>query len=234
MTTQNTRFAKNLATRIDDLRALVPVGASDTQVRAATVWLRDIHDNLQKFWLYVGLTGDPSIRAYGLEWDPLPGDITAILFGGEEIPKLGHIGPLTPVVRSESAPGVLVEHPSIGLSWIIMSQTTPIDFTMGGDPFHEKERSLADYFACSVGCYEGLSFSRFDVVEYAAYRAGYVHSQGDRYLKRSPVAAAALDKIDAFYPLYQRNNLDYVLLSIAQELMNSEAIEEYRVAAGRF
>ncbi|MFK0691778.1 hypothetical protein ACFX5Q_26750 [Mesorhizobium sp. IMUNJ 23033] len=233
MTTQNARFAKNLASRIDDLRKLVPVGASDANVRAATAWLRDIHDNLQEFWAYVGLSGDPTIKAYGLEWNPLPGDITAILFGGEETPQFGHAGPLKPIVHSVDAQGAPIEHPSIGLSSIIMSQTTSIDFTMGGDPFHDRDRSLADYFACSVGCCEGKSFSRFDVIEYAAYRLGYIHAQGDRYLKRSPVAAAALDKIDEFYPLYKRNNLDYVLLSIAQELLNSEAIERYRVAAGR-
>ncbi|CAN7649113.1 hypothetical protein [Mesorhizobium sp. LjNodule214] len=231
MPTEKARYARNLAENIADLRELVPVGVSASQLKAATVWLRDIYDNFEKFWGYVGLDGKPHIEAYALEWEPLPKDVTALLFGGEELPSYGGVGVLSAIVTSENGSGQTVEHPSIGKDWFITSSTTPINFTMGGEPFVKRSCVFPEYFSSTIACHDGIKLSRFDVIEYAAYRAGYIHAQGDRYLKRSPDAARILDHLTELYPAYVRPNLDYILLSICQELLQSDAIETYRVAA---
>lgn len=231
MVTENARYARNLADRISDLKELVPVGVSASQLKAATVWLRDIYQNFGKFWQYVGLSGEPMITAYALEWDPLPADVTALLFGGEELPTYGGAG-IAGMVQSIAVgttdDGRTVEMPSVAQTWSITSRGTDIG---GVDPFVERDRTFKDYFSSPVACHGGKTINRFDIIQYAAYRVGYVHAQGDQYVKRSPDAVAILDHIAELDPAYRRPNLEYMLLSICQELLRADALETYRVAA---
>lgn len=220
MQSDELRSIINLAERIEDLGSLVPVGASTAQLRSATVWLRDIHDHFVDYYKLV-LGSEPTIDCFAFEWPSVPPDVTAMLFGGEELPISDPL-----MNQTVSSPTVV-----LGIDWQIGSKTTPIDYTMGGEPFVRKNRAFSDYFQAPIGAHQGTTFSRFQIIEYAAYRRGYVHAEGDRYVKRNPALSQILDKMNEISPIFQRANIDYMLLSITQELLTSPAIRVFRKEA---
>lgn len=206
-------IAQNVAARIIDLRQLVPKQASVTQVRAATVWVRDIYENLDRMWPVAGLAGAPGIHSCAFEWDAAPPDVFASLWG--------HLARINdgPLISPSGQPGIHYE-------WTVASGDTPLpDWTMGGDPFIERVRGISEYFGSCILRVNGMSVSRTDVLEYAAYRRGFIHAEGDRYIKRNPATVAILDKA------FGDHGPEYAILTIVQELLVCEDVDRFRAAA---
>ncbi|RWY85168.1 hypothetical protein EHI44_16770 [Rhizobium leguminosarum] len=201
-------IAANVANRISDLRLLVPLDARDAQIRASTVWLRDIYEHLERMWAAIGLPNLPTVRSMGIEWDNPIQDSAAYVWGRFDIDSRGSLG-----------------NRGISYDWNFgTNDPNPPDWLLGGDPFIDRERTVDEFFRSNIAFYQGEMISRLDVLEYGAYRRGFIHSEGDRYLRRSGHKAAAIDQ--AFATV----NTEVLIFTIAQELLLSPSLTEFENA----
>ncbi len=215
---------RGLADNLAAIREMNPVGATAAQVRATVTWLRDAHDNFDKAWQTLALPDRPKITA-AYHTLSVPATATVIYFSAEEPPGRGNTGPVA--VLNEKGEECADQ---IGLDFIMFGENVP-DLTMGPNPYEVRALSVPDYFSSPVYLDRGLQVSRFDVVEYAAYQLGAVHSNASRYQKRSADKMAALDRLKALEPFHRRENVDYLLLSVARNLCQSDDVERFITAA---
>ncbi|TBA38411.1 hypothetical protein [Rhizobium ruizarguesonis] len=201
-------IAANVASRISDLRVLVPLDARDAQIRASTVWLRDIYEHLDRMWAAIALPNQARVRSMGIEWDIPIQDSVAYIWGNFHIDAQGSLG-----------------NRGISYDWNFgTNDPNAPSWLMGGDPFIERERTVDEFFHSNIAFFRGEMISRLDVLEYGAYRRGFIHSEGDRYLRRSGHKAAAIDQ--AFATV----NTEVLIFTIAQELLLSPSLTEFENA----
>jgi hypothetical protein len=201
-------IATNVANRISDLRSLVPLHAHDAQIRASTVWVRDIYEHLERMWVAIGLPNLPAVRSMGIEWDNPVTDSVAYIWGRFDIDAYGSLG-----------------NRGIGYDWHFETNNPNApNWLMGGDPFIERDRTVDEFFHSNIAFYHGEMISRFDILEYGAYRRGFIHAEGDRYLRRSGQKATAIDQ--AFATV----KTEVLIFTITQELLLSPSLKVFEDA----
>jgi hypothetical protein len=203
------KSAHNLAQNILALREMNPVGASAAQVRATVVWLRDCAENFEKAWTAVALPGTPQIKAIVHTFPMLPGS-SIVYFGAEEPPSQG---PLGPTIVNEHGDEIADQ---VAVSFFMFGNNVP-DLTMGPNPFEERVVSIPEFFAGTVYIRDGVTVSRNDVINFAAYELGVVHSHEGKYQRENLDKIAVLTALHESAPLHLRDNVDYLLLSIARD-----------------
>jgi hypothetical protein len=215
---------RGLADNMAAMKEMNLIGATAAQVRATVTWLRDVHDNFDKAWQALNLPDHPEITA-AFHTLPLEPTVTVIYFGAEEPPGYGNTGPT--VVVNEKGEECADE---IGVDFIMFGENV-LDLTMGPNPYEMRALSVADFFSSPVYLDRGLRVSRFDVVEYAAYQLGAVHSNAGRYQNKNPSKMASLDRLKALQPFHRRDNVEYLLLSVARDLCQSADVNRFISAA---
>ncbi|TBY79540.1 hypothetical protein [Rhizobium leguminosarum] len=205
-------IAKNVADRISDLRRLVPLTAESHEIRAATVWLRDVYEHLDRMWRAVGLHGSPEVPSMAIEWAEPIFDAEAYIFGRffERADQ-----PLDP-----RAPGV-----EFWYDWFMnCNDPSAPSWLMGGDPFIKRPRPVQEYFESNVAYRRGEMISRLDMLEYGAYRLGFIHAEGDRYLRRNAAKAAAIDQA------FDARAVEFQIFAIVQELLAAPSLRAFEKA----
>ncbi len=98
-----------------------------------------------------------------------------------------------------------------------------------GDTLHFKERSFSvpAFFAANVLRINRTFVSRYGVVEYAAYRLGAIHTNASTYHLENEMRVKALDAFSEMTLLPSRNNIDHLLLSIAQDVCRSRDVMRF-------
>ena len=213
-----------LADNLAAMKEMNPVGATAAQVRATVTWLRDAHDNFEKGWQTLALPDRPEITA-AFHTLPLQPTVSVIYFGAEEPPGRGNTGPIA--ILNEKGEECADQ---IGVDFIMYGENVP-DLTMGPNPYEMRALSVPDFFAAGVFLDRGLQVSRFDVVQYAAYQLGAVHSNASRYQQRNADKLASLDALGKLQPFHQRDNVEYLLLSVARDLCRSNDVDRFIKAA---
>jgi hypothetical protein len=210
--------AKGLAKNILALRKINIVGASAAQIRATVVWLRDFKDTYESAWTALGLPNMPTIRARVHTLEPIPYGTTIIYFGGEEPPARG---PMGAIIEGDEQ---VVAKP--GLDYVTFGAEIP-DMTMGPNPFELCDLSVPDFFNGVVLIHKGIRISRFDVIEFAAYELHCLHSYETSYQQRDATKISVLSELHGFAPFHIRDNLDYLLLSIARDFAKAPDLERF-------
>lgn len=190
----------------DNLAALFEMtqaGASKAQVRSAVTYLRDIKQNFVACWRFAGLPGTPRIEGAALgNRVSKPG--LAVLFGARDTGML--------------------EKASIEFLGFEVG-TPPND---GAAPaFTRREFSVPAFFAANVLRANRTFVSRYAVIEYAAYRLGAIHTHASIYHQENERQVIALDAFDAMTLLPTRNNIEHLLMSIAQDVCRSPDVVRF-------
>ena len=97
------------------------------------------------------------------------------------------------------------------------------------DPFERRSMSISQFFKGVVFVNGAVQVTRYDVVEYAAYRAGAVHSHASQYHLDRGTQLRALDRLRDHPPFHTRDNVEYLLLSIARDLCEAPDIIRFIV-----
>lgn len=159
---------------------------------------------------------------------PLPADASVIYFGGEEVPQQTNMHPHLVIAAGSDGKPITI-FPS-GVDFHMWGSNLP-DLTMGPNPHEGRSVSLPDFWSGAVFIDEGMHISRNDVLEYAAYNLGAVHSETGRYQARNPDRLRALNNLRAMPPFHVRDNVEYLLLSIARDLTLSPDMDRFIAAA---
>ncbi len=232
---------QNFVRNVGRLEAL---GKGHAEIQSATVLIRDFHDHFEGLWNCVRLAGEPEIEANALKIDPVPPSLTIMLFGGDDPPPLmpGGVSQTDWVTALLKQSGVDIPDTTYvslaaGTTSIIFGQTNEeVEKYASGEAtdFQLEYMKFSTYWAGTIAAHSGVLVSRFDVVEYASYALGYVHSLGDRYKKRSPIQSALFAHLDAIEPVFRRGNIDYMLLSIRDEILAAPDLKVFLERAGQF
>lgn len=221
------KSALGLAENILALREMNAIGASAAQIRATVAWLRDFRDNFDNAWQVFGLPGQASIKATVHTMEPMPIGTTVIYFGAEEPPGRDPLGPI--IIGSD---GKCVAD-QISVDFFMFGEDVP-DLTMGPDPCELKDISIKDFFNGAVYIHCGIPVSRFDVIQFAAYELGVLHSHEGRYQRENADKMAALTQLHSHPPIHLRDNVDYLLLSIARDFAKAQDVDRLLAAAVHF
>lgn len=203
------------------LKDIVPMGATDSQLRLAVVMLRDVQQNFVKVWKYARLPGIPRIPAITHILRETPRDAFIVYFGAMERPQ-PTAGLLVPAFIRD---GKELLH-SAGLTAFI--QTTGEGFEV--DPWERRKLSTAEFFEGLVLFTHGVSVTRNDVIQYQAYRKGAIHSHASQYHADYPQQMRALDQLRSMPPMHARANDDYLLLSVARDFVEAPDVDAFLAA----
>ena len=227
MTTQNDREARLFANRLIDLRNSSPFGANATQVRASTIWLRDAHDNFERLWEHVGLAGCPTVPAYRLNVPVTPG-LSAFIY--QALEPVATIKQDEDYLASMGAPPELIAQnivsqlPVGGGEYFVASD---IGLSEDTEPYVLEPIPVRDFFTTPFIVIAGFAISRFDVLNYAAYEKGYIHTNGSRNRARYPEQIARLDWFERSYTGLRRPNTEYLIMDCSRALATAPDADRF-------
>lgn len=94
-------------------------------------------------------------------------------------------------------------------------------------PFTRREFSVPAFIAANVLRANRTFVSRYAVIEYAAYRLGAIHTHSSIYHHENERQVQALDAFRAMTLLPTRNNIEHLLMSIAQDVRRSPDVKRF-------
>lgn len=219
--------ALQLARSFDDLRVLTDVGCSDAIIRAVTTTIRSVAESYVTVWSDLGLPGEPRVGGRHINAAILAPGSVAITFGGAIEPPTRtdeEIRKELDRLNMKLEEGWVVANGHEGMSEVLETPH-PVDMmgTFFGDVFPGANSPFRTYMAQPVAFLGDKAFSRDDFLKYAAYRLGYTHIDGKRYMKDHAETVAYLDTLERG-PRYWRlrGNVDYMLLNVARQITEAE------------
>lgn len=220
----------NFAKQLKRIQAMNSVGCKDIEIEAMTVWLRDISDNFSEMWRDAGFTSKPLIEEYRLLEKKFTVDCEAIWFGNteEKVPN-----PIPIMAGSLAVSLVDAENRSLtedvaAESFYHASNNLDLDLTSGNwIPWIKEEMSISKFFDAPIIYWHGQSISRLDIIEFACYGLGIVHTNAKKYDKKREVKRQILQGINDNPHIFMRNNILYLLLYISRSLSEADCTRKY-------
>lgn len=196
------------------LRDMSPMGASKSQVRASVGFLRDVSQNFVRTWQFAKLPDTPRIPAI-VHLAPLPATTSVIYLGAMEL------GRDMPPWGQQS----IIHEAGIDLIQLGSGHALP-DPNLPG---HHARRHLRvpQFFGGNVFIHRSIEVTRSDVVAYVAYRSGAIHAHASDYHMKHPAKLGVLDELRAMNQIFARENVDYLLLSIARNLGEAPDVDRF-------
>lgn len=204
------------------LREMSPSGASKAQVRACISFLRDVKQNLVACWRFAGMANTPRITANRMTTHLDHGEMV-VLMGGMDVGQSG-VGARMILDGVTGKVALGPEDPSAMVYFRLSNKPVGLDDPL---PYETQDLSVSEFFAGVVYVNGPAQVTRFDVIEYAAYRLGAVHSHASQYHTAHAQQMKALDALRASRHIHARDNIEYLLLSIAQELCSSNDLQSF-------
>jgi len=224
------RKCRNFAKQLDRLRIIADIGCPDLYVESTTVYLRDIEQNFTKFWRISGFTTIPTIRAFVWIKDMLNPDETAIHWGNaNEIPTSGEVIKANMLTQGVNIPdNYIIMDGEIGRCYDFYTNNSDRDLTIGEFiPYIEGEMKIAKFFHDPIIYWQGICISRLDVIKHASYALGIIHTDETDYERKNSQKCAILNVIYDSPIVLKRNNIIYILLSIARNIIEAECTKQY-------
>lgn len=214
-----------IAQHLLGLERRIPIGVDGLDLKDTCITIREFKTVLPGLWVTMKLPGQPLISGSKVvETDYTP-DMIGFTFGGaleEAMPM-----PFGMVITGENEAGerVAINGPS-GTEEHILNDNR--NRTMGDRPFSRQlPMSVKDYFDAPVAVIRQTAVSRWHFAEYAFYEKGYLHAPDDIWRKRHPGPASLIDDLNGENLGTVRDNVDYMLLSIARDILASSASETF-------
>lgn len=214
--------------------------ATTYHLRAATTCLRDIHENYDRLWRALSLEGRPSFDVLALTQEPGP-DWIGVIFGApdpgppvdEPFRTFRERPEIKGSILNTAIPTARIggeDIPASGIDFQIMTSGDD-DWTLTGGPVATKALGVQQFFSATVAFDRGLFVTRFDVVRFAAYYLGYIHSGGVSYEEKNPEKVRFLTALQTGYPSLRRFAVDYFILTAARAVVDAADTKRFIEAA---
>lgn len=244
MSNNPSSICKKIAQTIQRIDGVTPIGCSDSVIELITTSLRELLHcctsakdfksplDFVSLWRYLQLPSEPTINAYHFSAVQCDLSMIANCFGAEEVPASNELATITAVNSITNEREVMPS--SHAVCWTASGNDSSIDCTTGkNDPFIFESMTFSTFFKSTVIYVQGTEISREQLIEYAGYVLGHIHANAYKYegKKENIPVINAMKIYENHFQAFQRDNVKYLLLSIARDITQSTDMAKFVATA---